>query len=158
MADSNMTDRISIIEREAGDITWPSAVYDHAHPIDKMAEDATAPKVADATQQPVSSEEVSRVPSLESGREMDSQKVASKGEVTTQKTTATTSTQPAVANCTFCRIIAKQLPSKIVYEDSDYVCFIDRSPVSTHHFLIVPRQHIRDARLVVEFGFLGWSI
>ena len=60
--------------------------------------------------------------------------------------TAPPSPPSSEPRCTFCRIIARELSSDIIYEDSDYVCFVDRSPVSTHHYLVVPRVHIRDAK------------
>ena len=59
------------------------------------------------------------------------------------------SSPPASKNnpsCVFCKICSKQAPANIVYEDSDYVCFVDRSPASTHHYLVVPRAHVRDPR------------
>lgn len=49
-------------------------------------------------------------------------------------------------NCIFCKISCKDSPAEILFEDSDYVCFVDRKPCSTHHYLVVPRQHIQDAR------------
>jgi histidine triad (HIT) family protein len=45
-------------------------------------------------------------------------------------------------NCLFCRIIAKQIPSNIVYEDEQVVAFKDISPQVPVHLLIVPRVHI----------------
>ena len=45
-------------------------------------------------------------------------------------------------NCIFCKICCKESTAEVVYEDSDYVCFVDRKPCSTHHYLVVPRQHI----------------
>ena len=45
--------------------------------------------------------------------------------------------------CVFCRIAAKEEAAEVVYEDSDYVCFRDRRPAATHHFLLIPRTHIR---------------
>lgn len=47
-------------------------------------------------------------------------------------------------NCVFCRITTKDVPAEIVYEDTDFVVFIDRKPASTHHYLVIPRNHIRD--------------
>ena len=47
--------------------------------------------------------------------------------------------------CVFCRIVAKQEPAAIVYEDEDYLCFRDKSPAATHHYLLVPKTHIRCA-------------
>ena len=53
-------------------------------------------------------------------------------------------------NCIFCKICSKEAPGEIKYEDSDYVCFEDRKPVSTCHYLVVPRQHIRDPRTLTS--------
>lgn len=49
-------------------------------------------------------------------------------------------------NCVFCRVSTKDAPAEIVYEDSEFVVFVDRKPVSTHHYLVIPRKHITDAR------------
>ena len=45
-------------------------------------------------------------------------------------------------NCLFCRIIAKQIPSKTVYEDDQVYAFHDINPWVPVHFLIVPKAHI----------------
>jgi histidine triad (HIT) family protein len=45
-------------------------------------------------------------------------------------------------NCLFCKIVAKQIPSNIVYEDDQVVAFKDISPQVAVHLLIVPRIHI----------------
>jgi histidine triad (HIT) family protein len=45
------------------------------------------------------------------------------------------------ADCLFCKIAAKKIPSKIVYEDADLVAFEDLSPQAPTHILICPRKH-----------------
>src|SRR6267378_6389583 len=45
------------------------------------------------------------------------------------------------ANCLFCKIAAKQIPAKIVYEDPDLFAFEDINPQAPTHFLICPRKH-----------------
>ena len=45
------------------------------------------------------------------------------------------------ANCLFCRIGAKQIPSMIVYEDGEIFAFEDISPQAPTHILICPRKH-----------------
>lgn len=45
-------------------------------------------------------------------------------------------------NCIFCKIAAKQLPSKKIYEDEDVIAFHDINPAAPVHFLIIPKQHI----------------
>jgi histidine triad (HIT) family protein len=45
------------------------------------------------------------------------------------------------AECLFCKIAAKQIPSKIVYEDDDIFAFEDIGPQAPTHILICPRKH-----------------
>ena len=44
-------------------------------------------------------------------------------------------------DCLFCRIGAKQIPSKMVYEDPELFAFEDISPQAPTHILICPRKH-----------------
>jgi histidine triad (HIT) family protein len=43
--------------------------------------------------------------------------------------------------CVFCKIITRRLPSAIVYENSDYIAFLDRAPFNTGHTLVCPKKH-----------------
>ncbi len=45
-------------------------------------------------------------------------------------------------NCLFCRIIARQAPAKLVYEDETVVAFEDIHPQGPVHLLVVPRKHL----------------
>ena len=45
-------------------------------------------------------------------------------------------------NCIFCKIIAKQMPSRNVYEDDLSIAFHDVNPQAPTHILIVPKKHI----------------
>jgi histidine triad (HIT) family protein len=45
------------------------------------------------------------------------------------------------ADCLFCKIAAKQIPSKIVYEDADVFAFEDIGPQAPTHILLCPRKH-----------------
>jgi histidine triad (HIT) family protein len=45
-------------------------------------------------------------------------------------------------NCIFCKIIAGESTSTIVYNDEQVVVFLDIHPAAPVHILIVPRQHI----------------
>jgi histidine triad (HIT) family protein len=45
------------------------------------------------------------------------------------------------ADCLFCKIAAKKIPSKIVYEDPDIFAFEDISPQAPTHILLCPRKH-----------------
>lgn len=44
--------------------------------------------------------------------------------------------------CLFCRIIAREAPGKIVYEDESVVAFEDIHPQAPVHLLVVPRKHM----------------
>ena len=43
--------------------------------------------------------------------------------------------------CLFCKIAAKKIPSRIVYEDADVFAFEDIGPQAPTHVLICPRKH-----------------
>jgi len=45
-------------------------------------------------------------------------------------------------SCLFCKIVRKEIPAKIVYEDSDVVVFPDINPRARVHFLVVPVSHV----------------
>ena len=47
------------------------------------------------------------------------------------------------SDCLFCKIIARDIPVAIRYEDSQLVVFADIDPQAPYHFLIVPKKHIR---------------
>jgi histidine triad (HIT) family protein len=46
------------------------------------------------------------------------------------------------ADCLFCKIAAKQIPAKFVYEDPEIFAFEDIGPQAPTHLLICPRKHI----------------
>lgn len=46
-------------------------------------------------------------------------------------------------SCIFCKIIAGEIPGKIVYEDEVVIVLEDIDPKAPHHYLIIPRKHIR---------------
>ena len=45
-------------------------------------------------------------------------------------------------DCIFCKIINKQIPSSIVYEDDKVLAFNDIKPEAPIHVIIVPKMHI----------------
>ncbi len=44
--------------------------------------------------------------------------------------------------CIFCKIISKQLPSTVVYEDTNFIVIKDINPQAPIHLLVIPKQHI----------------
>ena len=45
-------------------------------------------------------------------------------------------------DCLFCKIINREIPASIVYEDQRVFAFNDINPQAPTHVLIVPRRHI----------------
>ncbi len=45
-------------------------------------------------------------------------------------------------DCLFCRIIKKEIPSKVAYEDDLFYAFHDINPQAPTHVLIVPKKHL----------------
>jgi len=43
--------------------------------------------------------------------------------------------------CVFCRIVRGELPSHGVYEDRDYIAFLDINPFTRGHTLVCPKAH-----------------
>ena len=51
--------------------------------------------------------------------------------------------EDTIQNCIFCKIINKELPANIVYEDEKVLAFLDIRPISKGHTLIIPKKHYR---------------
>src|SRR5262245_63687525 len=47
-----------------------------------------------------------------------------------------------MTNCLFCKIIKREIPGSIVYEDERVLAFNDINPQAPTHVLIVPKRHI----------------
>lgn len=45
-------------------------------------------------------------------------------------------------NCIFCKIINREIPSSIVYEDEKVIAFNDVNPAAPIHILVIPKKHI----------------
>ena len=45
-------------------------------------------------------------------------------------------------DCIFCKIINKEIPTEIVFENDHIVAFKDIHPKAPTHILIVPRKHV----------------
>ncbi len=45
-------------------------------------------------------------------------------------------------DCLFCKIIKKEIPAKIVYEDDNVLAFEDINPQAPVHILVIPKKHI----------------
>ncbi|MGA2681544.1 MAG: HIT family protein [Candidatus Bathyarchaeia archaeon] len=47
-------------------------------------------------------------------------------------------------SCVFCKIVRKQLPASIIYEDQDVMVFLDIRPLNMGHTLVIPKAHFVD--------------
>ncbi len=47
-----------------------------------------------------------------------------------------------MTDCLFCRIVRREIPSTIVYEDDRILAFNDIDPKAPTHVLLVPKRHI----------------
>lgn len=45
--------------------------------------------------------------------------------------------------CIFCKIIKKEIPAEIIYEDDAVLAFRDIHPLAPVHVLIIPKKHIK---------------
>jgi len=46
-----------------------------------------------------------------------------------------------VSECVFCKIVNKEIPATVVYEDNDVLAFMDIGPIIKGHALVVSKKH-----------------
>jgi histidine triad (HIT) family protein len=47
-----------------------------------------------------------------------------------------------MSDCLFCRIVRKEIPASVVYEDDDFLAFNDINAQAPLHVLVIPKRHI----------------
>lgn len=50
--------------------------------------------------------------------------------------------------CLFCKVVSREIPSDIVSESEEWLCFKDINPQAPVHVLIVPKKHIKSLDLL----------
>lgn len=55
-------------------------------------------------------------------------------------------------DCVFCKIVEGKIPSYNVYEDPDFLAFLDINPLFKGHTLVIPKKHFRWVYEVEHFG------
>ncbi|PIZ50591.1 HIT family protein [Candidatus Woesearchaeota archaeon CG_4_10_14_0_2_um_filter_33_13] len=48
-----------------------------------------------------------------------------------------------MSDCIFCKIIKKEIPSFQIYEDDNFLAFLDVHPHAKGHTIIIPKNHAR---------------
>ena len=60
-------------------------------------------------------------------------------------------------NCIFCKIVKKEVPAKIVFEDDLCIAVLDINPATNGHVLLMPKEHYMLMPMVPDnvLGHLG---
>jgi len=53
-------------------------------------------------------------------------------------------------SCVFCKIVNKEIPSEIIYENDKIMAFLDISPVNKGHTLVVTKEHYENSLVTPE--------
>ena len=53
-------------------------------------------------------------------------------------------------SCTFCKIVRKEVPASVVYEDETVIAFLSIHPINVGHTLIVPKKHYENIYEISE--------
>ncbi|MBY9007841.1 MAG: HIT family protein [Candidatus Lokiarchaeota archaeon] len=51
-------------------------------------------------------------------------------------------------DCIFCKIIRKEIPSMIIFEDDKTLAFLDNNPISEGHSIIIPKNHFGTLEII----------
>lgn len=55
----------------------------------------------------------------------------------------------------FCKIINKEIPSEILFENNKFIAINDINPITKGHFLVIPKTHSDNLFDIKEEDFLG---
>lgn len=47
-------------------------------------------------------------------------------------------------HCVFCRIVTREFPAEILWEDDRVIAILDINPIHYGHALVIPKHHTRD--------------
>lgn len=57
-----------------------------------------------------------------------------------------------MSSCVFCQIVSHEAHAFIVYEDADYLAFLDKYPQSRGHLQLIPKTHYQWVYDIPEIG------
>lgn len=46
-----------------------------------------------------------------------------------------------MTDCIFCKIVKKEIPAEVVYEDENSLAFLDITPINPGHILLISKEH-----------------
>lgn len=55
-------------------------------------------------------------------------------------------------DCVFCKIVSGEIPCRKVFEDENFLAFLDIKPFAIGHVLVIPKKHYRWVYDVPNFG------
>ena len=58
-------------------------------------------------------------------------------------------------SCLFCRIVRREIPSGIVWEDEHAIAFRDIDPKAPKHIIVIPKRHIASLNDATDASLLG---
>lgn len=61
----------------------------------------------------------------------------------------------AEQSCLFCKIVKKEIPAQLVFEDEHAVSFRDINPQAPSHLLVIPRKHFATIKELTDNTMLG---
>jgi len=47
-------------------------------------------------------------------------------------------------DCLFCKIVSGEIPCNKIYEDENFLAFLDINPVNKGHILVIPKKHSKN--------------
>jgi histidine triad (HIT) family protein len=58
-------------------------------------------------------------------------------------------------DCLFCRIVRREIPATMVFEDDHVVAFRDINPQAPTHVVVVPREHVASLNDAADAALIG---
>ncbi len=58
--------------------------------------------------------------------------------------------------CIFCKIVNKEIPASIVYEDEKVLVFNDINPQAPLHMLAIPKEHVSGIAEIKDASIVGY--
>ncbi|CAB4337756.1 unannotated protein [freshwater metagenome] len=61
-------------------------------------------------------------------------------------------------DCLFCKVITGDIPARKIYEDDEFLSFLDIFPANRGHSLVIPKTHHRDIQSIPEELYAGLAL